>query len=73
MDNVFNAFVNKFSSLPPVLTFIVMVLLIVSYFYKDAINKVGAIKPAEKARAVQAYQARVKAIRDAIVQTEDAE
>jgi hypothetical protein len=41
--------------------------------YKDAINKVGAVKPAEKARAVQAYQARVKAIRDAIVQTGDAE
>ena len=41
--------------------------------YKEAINKVGAVKPAEKARAVQAYQARAKAIRDAIVQTGDAE
>jgi len=41
--------------------------------YKDAINKVGTVKPAEKARAVQTYQARAKAIRDAIVQTGDAE
>ncbi len=39
MDNLFTSFVSKFSSLPPVLTFIVMVLLIVSYFYKDAIIK----------------------------------
>ena len=39
MDNVFSAFVSKFGSLPPILTFIVMVLLIVSYFYKDAISK----------------------------------
>ena len=39
MDNLFTTFVSKFSSLPPVLTFIVMVLLIVSYFYKDAISK----------------------------------
>ena len=41
--------------------------------YKAAINIVGTAKPAEKARAVQAYQARAKAIRDAIVQTGDAE
>ena len=39
MDNLFTAFVNKFGSLPPVLTFIVMVLIIISYFYKDTISK----------------------------------
>ena len=39
MDKVFTAFVSKFGSLPPILTFVVMVLLIISYFYKDVISK----------------------------------
>lgn len=39
MEEVIKAFVDKFGSLPPVLTFIVMVLTIVSYFFKDAISK----------------------------------
>jgi len=39
MEEVIKAFVGKFGSLPPVLTFIVMVLTIVSYFFKDAISK----------------------------------
>lgn len=46
MDNVFTAFVSKFGSLSPFLTFLVMVLLIVSYFYKDAIiKKIQQFKP----------------------------
>lgn len=39
MEEVFKAFVDKFGNLPPILAFIVMVILIVSYFFKDAISK----------------------------------
>jgi hypothetical protein len=45
MEEVFKTFVDKFGNLPPILAFVVMVLLIVSYFFKDAIsNKIKEYK-----------------------------
>ena len=39
MDNVFQSFVQKFGSLTPSLTFLLMFMIITFYFFKDAISE----------------------------------